>query len=158
MILYTIELIHIESGAKMKKVLLILFLSNIIYSFTEKEQKYQEINQDSKLIESIKRGKEIYVDMCVTCHLPNGQGIPSVFPPLANSDYLLSKRAESIRAIKKGVKGKMIVNGVTYRQIMPPLGLENDEVADVMNYITNAWGNKNLKMITVDEVEMESKN
>lgn len=142
----------------MKKVLLIFFLSYIIYSFTEKEQKYQKINQDSKLIESIKRGKEIYIDMCVTCHLPNGQGIPRVFPPLANSDYLLSKRAESIRAIKNGVKGKMVVNGVTYRQIMPPLGLENDEVADVMNYITNAWGNKNLKMITVNEVEMESKN
>ncbi|UAM96713.1 cytochrome c [Polaribacter litorisediminis] len=142
----------------MKKVLLIFFLSYIIYSFTEKEQKYQKINQDSKLIESIKRGKEIYIDMCVTCHLPNGQGIPRVFPPLANSDYLLSKRAESIRAIKNGVKGKIVVNGVTYRQIMPPLGLENDEVADVMNYITNAWGNKNLKMITVNEVEMESKN
>ncbi len=35
---------------------------------------------------------------------------------------------------------------------MAPMGLSDNEVADVMNYITNSWGNKNDKMITKDEV------
>jgi hypothetical protein len=35
---------------------------------------------------------------------------------------------------------------------MSPLGLEDDEIADVMNYITNSWGNANDKLITESEV------
>ena len=35
---------------------------------------------------------------------------------------------------------------------MMPMGLTDDEVADVMNYITNSWGNKNDKMVTEEEV------
>ena len=35
---------------------------------------------------------------------------------------------------------------------MAPLGLENDEIADVMNYITNSWGNSNATLITEQEV------
>jgi mono/diheme cytochrome c family protein len=74
------------------------------------------------------------------------------FPPLANSDYLVKNRIESIKAIKYGQSGEIIVNGETYNNIMPSLGLENDEIADVMNYITNSWGNSNDKLITEDEV------
>jgi mono/diheme cytochrome c family protein len=142
---------------KTKNVLLIFSLSCILFSFTEKEQNYQIIKQDSKLIQSIKRGKEVYLDMCVTCHLPNGNGVPKVYPPLANSDYLLKKPTQSIRVIKYGAKGKMEVNGITYRGIMAPLGLENDEVADVMNYISNSWGNKTVKMYTEDDIPEVSK-
>ena len=105
----------------------------------------------------IKRGKEVYTDMCVTCHLPNGEGVPKVYPPLAKSDYLMEKREASIRAIKYGIRGKIVVNDVQYRGIMANLGLYEDEVADVMNYITNSWGNENLKMITEEEVKKISK-
>jgi mono/diheme cytochrome c family protein len=141
----------------------ILFISLYFILFTnmasENERPLKPIDelQTSPLVESIKRGKEVYTDMCVTCHLPSGKGVANVFPPLAKSDYLMNKRTESIRAIKYGLQGKITVNGATYNQIMSPLGLEDDEVADVMNYITNSWGNKNLKMTTVKEVEAVSK-
>lgn len=123
-----------------------------------KETKIVEVSETSEtnqqeLAKSIERGKEVYLDMCVTCHLPNGKGIQKVYPPLANADYLMNKREESIRGIKYGMRGKIVVNGVEYRGIMSNLGLENQEVADVMNYITNSWGNKNDKMVTVDEVK-----
>lgn len=111
------------------------------------------IKQQSKaLVESVARGQEIYSDFCVTCHLPNGKGIPNAFPPLAQSDYLMNKREESIRAIKFGQSGKIIVNGKTYNNTMAPLGLDNHEIADVMNYITNSWGNSNNTLITEKEV------
>ena len=42
----------------------------------------------SQLTESINRGEIVYNDMCITCHLADGKGVPKVFPPLANSDYL----------------------------------------------------------------------
>lgn len=37
---------------------------------------------------------------------------------------------------------------------MPPsVGLSSQEIADVLNYIRNSWGNKHPKMITVEQVE-----
>ena len=109
-------------------------------------------NQNPKLQESIQRGEAVYSDLCITCHLPDGKGVPKIFPPLANSDYLKNKRPESIKAIKYGMYGEITVNGVKYNTPMAALGLTNKEVADVMNYITNSWGNKNDKIITEDEV------
>lgn len=111
-----------------------------------------QTKQDPKLQESIQRGSLVYEDFCMTCHLPDGKGLSQAFPPLANSDYLMNKREESIKAIKFGMSGEITVNGIKYNSVMAPLGLSNDEVADVMNYITNSWGNKNDKMITESEV------
>jgi mono/diheme cytochrome c family protein len=141
----------------MKKPIAFLILIFIIFSFKNKKDDYSTINQDSELQQSIRRGKEIYKDMCLFCHLPNGQGNKK-FPPLAKSDYLMEKREESIRAIKFGLKGEIVVNGITYNGFMANPGLDIDEIADVMNYITNSWGNKNAKRITIEEVEDISKN
>ncbi|MCF6348841.1 MAG: cytochrome c [Flavobacteriaceae bacterium] len=108
--------------------------------------------QDDTLKESIKRGNEIYTDFCVTCHLPSGKGMSGVFPPLASSDFLMEKQTKSIRGIKFGMSGEISVNGKKYNGFMASMGLSNQEIADVMNYITNSWGNKNDKIITVEEV------
>ncbi len=141
----------------MKFYSLLIVVSFFLLSVNDKKETYSKVEQDSALQQSIKRGKEIYADMCATCHLPNGKGVPKVYPPLAESDYLMKKREASIRAIKYGLRGKIVVNGVNYRGIMSSLGLYEDEVADVMNYITNSWGNKNPKMITEEEVKKVKK-
>jgi mono/diheme cytochrome c family protein len=36
--------------------------------------------------------------------------------------------------------------------MMPAMGLSDEEVADVMNYVMNSWSNKQTKMVTVSEV------
>ncbi|MBQ0735592.1 cytochrome c [Aquimarina celericrescens] len=108
--------------------------------------------QESKLSESIARGREIYSDFCMQCHLSDGKGTPKVFPPLAGSDWLVNKRKESIHSIKYGLNGPIKVNGESYNSAMTPLGLEDEEIADVMNYIMNSWGNTQKKMVTVEEV------
>ena len=109
-------------------------------------------SQNNELSESIKRGKDVYQDFCITCHMGNGEGIAGSFPPLAKSDFLMKKREESIRGIKYGMNGEIVVNGNKYNSIMSNLGLLESEVADVMNYITNSWGNTNDKMVTEAEV------
>lgn len=108
--------------------------------------------QNPEMQKSIQRGSVVYEDFCMQCHLPDGKGVPKAFPPLDNSDYLKNKRKESIKAIKYGMSGEITVNGQKYNTVMAPLGLTDEEVADVMNYITNSWSNKNSKMITVEEV------
>src|SRR6056297_904521 len=108
--------------------------------------------QDTELKQSMARGNEIYADFCVSCHLQKGEGVPYTFPPLAKSDYLKANRENSIKAIKYGLQGEITVNGVTYNSAMMGLGLEDDEVADVMNYISNSWGNTSESMVTEEEV------
>lgn len=109
--------------------------------------------QDPTLEESIQRGGEIYADFCATCHLEQGEGVANTFPPLAESDYLVKNREASIRGVKYGQQGEIVVNGVAYNSVMAPLGLEDEEIVDVMNYVMNSWGNTQEKMITLEEVE-----
>lgn len=109
-------------------------------------------NSNPELAKSIERGKEIYSNFCTTCHMHNGKGVKNTFPPLANSDYLKNKREESIKAIKFGLSGEIKVNGEIYNTPMTRLGLSDKEVADVMNYITNSWGNQNNRLVTEKEV------
>ena len=113
--------------------------------------------QNPELEESIKKGELVYNDFCITCHRASGKGFGKMYPPLAGSDYLLNKRAESIRAVKFGLSGEITVNGKNYNKKMEPLGLSDKEVADVMNYILNTWGNRSEKMVTVEEVEKINK-
>ncbi len=112
--------------------------------------------QDKTLIESIKRGKTIYTKYCTRCHKSNGQGSKN-YPPLANSDWLTTKTTESIQAIKFGLKGAITVNGKNYKRTMPKQKLEDNEIANVMNYIMNNWENKQKQMITPEDVNLIKK-
>ena len=108
--------------------------------------------QKKPLEQSIADGKEIYNDFCVQCHLDNGEGVSGVFPPLAKSDYLLNNIEMSIRGLKYGMSGPIVVNGEEYDGVMQNQGLDNLEIADVMNFILNNWGNESKEMITKNQV------
>lgn len=103
--------------------------------------------QENELAKSMERGKNIYAENCMSCHLGEGEGVPETFPPLAKSDYLQDSIA-AIRAIKFGLMGKIKVNKVEYDNMMPSPGLGDAEIADVMNYIRNSWGNTRKAVIT----------
>jgi len=107
------------------------------------------------LVKSVTRGKAIYRELCVTCHLTNGKGVAGAFPPLNPSDWLTGKRAASIHAIKYGLKGPIEVNGKPYDNIMLPLGLDDQEIADVMNYTIQTWNSGEI--VTLDEVKAVKK-
>ena len=59
---------------------------------------------------------------------------------------------KSIHAIKFGLKGPIKVNGLTYNGNMINQGLDEEEIADVMNYILNNWGNSSTEVITEEKV------
>ncbi|SDS44177.1 Cytochrome c [Gillisia sp. Hel1_33_143] len=99
------------------------------------------------------QGKEVYNNLCATCHLPSGKGIAGSFPPLDGSNWLTEKRAESIHAVKYGLNGPIVVNDVEYNNVMAPMGLTDQEVADVLNYTMSSWGNTNDNPITLEEVK-----
>jgi len=110
------------------------------------------MQQEKPLKQSILDGEEIYQDFCLQCHLDNGKGVENAFPPLAKSDYLQNNIEASIRGVKYGLRGEITVNGETYNGVMVNQGLDEEEIADVMNYILNSWGNKAGGQITVAQV------
>ena len=103
------------------------------------------------LEQSIADGNEIYAAFCLQCHMAKGEGVEGAFPPLANSDYL-KNIDQSIHAIKYGLKGPIKVNGESYKGNMITQGLDEEEIADVMNYILNSWGNSSTVIITEEKV------
>ena len=118
----------------MRSLLLLIFLST------------SSLAQQS-LEDSYERGQMIYVDFCLRCHLSDGTGESGVIPPLAKADFLQDVKA-TVHSIKYGIHGPIIVNGVKYNGSMAPMGLENDEIADITNYILNSWGNKSDEIVT----------
>lgn len=146
----------------MKQILLLLTVALMAAACNDSEKKKsikigsvqisEESEKQTPLQASMERGGMVYTDFCMQCHLANGKGVPGNFPPLAGSNWLTEKRTESIHAVKFGQKGEIEVNGVTYNGVMVPMGLSDQEVADVMNYIMNNWGNKQETMVTEAEV------
>lgn len=115
----------------------------------------REPDQTFNLAESIKRGKEAYITECQNCHMENGEGLTGVYPPVAKADYLKKPSAQLIGVILYGLEGEIKVNGVAYNSPMPPQAyLDDEKVADILNYIRNSWGNKGAA-ITPAEVKTQ---
>jgi nitrite reductase (NO-forming) len=76
-----------------------------------------------------------------------------VFPPLAGSDYLLKDPKRAIGIVLNGLSGPVTVNGKNYDSVMPPMSqLNDDEVANILSYVLNGWGNQG-GVITSDQVK-----
>jgi mono/diheme cytochrome c family protein len=98
------------------------------------------------------QGEAIFKSKCVVCHQATGLGIENVFPPLANSDYLLADKPRAVAQTLNGSKIEMIVNGKTYTQeMLPQVDTKEDAVA-VINYVLNNFGNKG-GYVTLDQVK-----
>ncbi|MGB5491837.1 MAG: cytochrome D1 domain-containing protein, partial [Woeseiaceae bacterium] len=88
-------------------------------------------------------GQGLYNTHCAACHQPTGQGLAGAFPPLAKSDYLMKDRSRAIATVVQGRSGEIKVNGQMYNGVMPGMGhLSDTEIAAILTYATNSWGNE----------------
>jgi len=93
--------------------------------------------------QQVAAGRTLFNGTCSVCHQDNGEGLPNVFPPLAKSDFLLADRARAIATVLNGRSGPITVNGNTFNSVMPPMSqLNDDEIANILTYVLNSWGNK----------------
>jgi nitrite reductase (NO-forming) len=91
--------------------------------------------------DQVRAGQALFAGTCSVCHQANGAGLPGVFPPLAKSDYL-GDVTKAMRVVLHGLSGKVVVNGQEYNSVMPPMTqLNDDEVANILTYVLNSWGN-----------------
>lgn len=134
-----------------------------------KEKKEQAIDTHLKGEERALfiKGKEIFArdGFCSTCHQPDGAGLPaSGFPPLAGTPWVTGSQERLIKLVLKGMQGPITVRGTHYAGQVPMTPFEgmlkDDEVAAVLTYVRNSFGNKASAVTSekVREVRAEIKN
>lgn len=100
----------------------------------------------------MQRGGELFAAKCALCHQHNGTGVPPVYPPLAGSDWLKADRTRTIKVLCEGLQGPITVNGQAYSNVMPAQILDDAQVADVLTFVTNSWG-QTAEPFTAQEVQ-----
>jgi len=110
-----------------------------------------EVARELSKPERIRAGELVFNQTCFACHQASGLGMPGIFPPLAKSDFLMADADRAIGIVLHGKQGEIKVNGVTYNQIMTPQNLTDEQIANVLTFVMNTWGNEG-EMITPDRV------
>jgi mono/diheme cytochrome c family protein len=99
-------------------------------------------------------GQQVYNAYCMSCHMPEGQGLEESIPPLAGSEWVTGDVGRLVLIILHGVTGPIMVAGTEYNGMMAPLGgvLDDAQIAAVSTYIRTAWGN-DASEVSAAEVE-----
>lgn len=87
-------------------------------------------------------GKAAYA-ACAACHQPNGQGLPNMFPPLVDSEYVKESAERLVAIVLKGVQGPITVNGKQYTNVMPAQEalLSDSKISQIVSYVRQSFGN-----------------
>lgn len=102
-------------------------------------------------IDPVVLGKRQYALACVTCHMPNGMGVPNLYPPLVGTEWVLGSEERLIAIVVHGLKGPITVKGNVYSAAaMPAFGQvpgggynwSDERIAAVLTYIRQEWGNE----------------
>jgi mono/diheme cytochrome c family protein len=94
----------------------------------------------------IERGAKVFRAQCAQCHQAEGQGVAGVYPPLAGAEWVTGHSEVLARILINGLNGPIEVAGNTYNGNMPAFGpgglnLRPVEIAGVLTYIRQEWGN-----------------
>jgi mono/diheme cytochrome c family protein/glucose/arabinose dehydrogenase len=96
-------------------------------------------------------GVKVFQTICQTCHGKDGNGIQSLAPPLNRSEWVTGDKNTLSSIVLFGLTGPVKVNGKLYTSPeingdMPGIGnnesLSDEQIAQVLSFIRNSWGNK----------------
>ena len=107
---------------------------------------------------ALEQGEALFVDNCAACHMHDGKGIKNFIPALAGSSAIQSREPSTVmRVVLEGAKVPAKPGQHGYIA-MPAFGhkLDDSEVASVVSYIRNAWGNRGSP-VDADTIATERK-
>lgn len=111
---------------------------------------------DSCIFNQEPQGKVLYDFHCSSCHMPDGQGLKSLYPPIAQSDYTQENASELACIIRNGIKDTITVNGKTYNNPMPGIPeLNSVEIANIANYIMQELNDEKDFFLSPQTVEKQ---
>ncbi|GAC16294.1 cytochrome c oxidase subunit II [Aliiglaciecola lipolytica] len=109
-----------------------------------KEEEQRLLAMNMTMEELMVTGEQVYLRACAACHQPNGQGLPGVFPALVGSDMVLNDMTAHLDVVINGKAG-------TAMQAFAKQ-LTMSELAAVITYERNAWGNDTGDMVQAKDI------
>lgn len=103
------------------------------------------IKQQPGITASVQRGKQVYVLTCLTCHQEDGMGVQRMNPTLVKTKWVLGDKKALCGIVLHGLNGGEIeIDGDYFHNRMPPQAslLTDQQIADVLTYVRNSFGNK----------------
>jgi mono/diheme cytochrome c family protein len=123
----------------------------LVALFLLAQTKPKATNQGGVDKASLDRGKTIYTTYCLACHQADGSGVPGLNPPLIKTKWVLGEKKQLITILLKGMDEPIEVDGEEYSNVMASHAfLKDQEVADVLNYVRNNFGNKASGVTSAD--------
>jgi len=122
------------------------------YASAEQLDAYQPKSGPAALLA---RGKRLYEFNCGTCHGSDGLGKPNQAPPLALSEWVITKGVQRLTHIPlAGINGPIIVEKQPWNLQMAAMGaaLSDADLAAVLTYVRGSWGN-GMGGVTPDDVK-----
>jgi mono/diheme cytochrome c family protein len=108
---------------------------------------------------SIARGKVVYQNICLACHMADGKGVPTMNPPIVQTTYVLGDKAALIKIVLNGFKDDVEINGQTFSNNMTPhADLKDRQIADVLTYVRKSFGNKASSVTTAEVKKVRAAN
>lgn len=100
-------------------------------------------------------GEQLYQTYCAACHLRDGKGDDSRFPPLDGSEFVLGDKTRLINILLNGFQQPITVKGKQFNGLMPSHRFLSDkDLAMVLTYIRQNFNNNSSEILTA-EVERE---
>jgi cytochrome c oxidase subunit 2 len=103
-----------------------------------------DVNKEFTMDELKAEGEKVYAANCVACHQANGKGIPGTFAPLDGSKIATGPKAEHIN---------IVMNGKTGTAMAAFKHLSDVQIAAVVTYERNAWGNTAGDLVQPSEIK-----
>ena len=138
----------------MRRSILCLTIAVIFSCMIYSCQNAAKMKQDIAYV----NGRDIYIRHCQNCHGANGEGLALLAPPLTDTTFLKDNKSKLACFIKNGISDTtLIINGQKFDGKMPDFNLANIDIAQLIVYVTNNFGNKQ-GMYTPDQVAKDLAN
>lgn len=113
--------------------------------------------QPAEVQESIARGEKLYTLYCLSCHQKSGNGVPHMNPPLIKTSYVTGDIKKLVTWVLKGSTENIPIDGKSYSNNMPAQNyLKDDQIADVLTYVRNSFGNTSSAVTAADVKEVRA--
>ena len=109
-----------------------------------KAEEQRLLAMNMSLEEAMSVGEKVYMASCAACHMPNGEGLPGVFPALKGSKIALEDKPKHIDILVNGVAGTAMQSYAKQ--------LSMSEIAAVITYERNAWGNNTGETVQAKDI------
>ena len=120
-----------------------------------KDKEADWLKKDKNLLSVYRKGRDQYAVSCGACHQADGKGLPNMAPTLAKSDWVTGDATRLIGVAVHGLMGPITINGKVVEgvpPIMPSHGfMKDDQLANILTYTRNAWGNQ-AGLITKEDI------